>query len=211
MTFYRILFLLIAIASTAQGATQGEQTHQLLFKSGSIIWIAEDIGGAYELSVLHQIVISDSGAVGGESLRSNHADWSFVDKLKEHFQIEPVIELTSQDHTQWGNPRLDWTVRPPTGNASLEQAFVAHVHDGGDNAKTFYATHAGEGRHSPIVESMNTRPLLFSDRGLFFNYTINTAWYFPRSRLLLVFTHQPTRAVGLDTMHGFVLMEVLSE
>lgn len=206
-TIRLFVVLLLLCCFTAKASTNGEQTYRLLFKSGDVIWIGQDIGGEYELSMLHQVTVTDKGAADGQSMLRAYGNWTFAADLKNVFRTDLVMALKPLDDHAWGHSDLDWTVRAPATDASLTEQFFAHVHDGGSNAQTFYAAQKSPTKHPPAV-SVKAAPLLFSDHGLFFNYTIDAAWYFPRSRLLLVFTHQPTKAVGLDTMHGFIVMQL---
>ena len=48
---------------------------------------------------------------------------------------------------------------------------------------------------------------LLYPEGLYVDYQISKAYYFPGSGYILVFTHQPLIASGNDTMHGFLLFK----
>jgi hypothetical protein len=100
------------------------------------------------------------------------------------------------------------TVSTPSEETTLNEAFHRHVADGGSDARSFYAAPDAPKRHCPTVKGAAAKPMFFSERGLFFNYTIDSAYFFPRSGFLLVFINQPVKAVGLDTMHGFEVMKI---
>ena len=196
------------LSSTAAAATMGEQSFHLLFKAGDVVWIGEDIGGEYELSVLHQVAITKDGILAGQSELRAFRHWSPIRDLKPHFRIASVLELKPDADKRWTHPDLSWTIQPPAEKPSLAEAFDRHVRDGGSHAGTFYAQQNAPPEHPPVIIGADAEPLYYSGRGLFFNYTLEAAWFFPRSGLLLVFTRQPIVAVGLDTMHGFVVMRL---
>jgi len=60
---------------------------------------------------------------------------------------------------------------------------------------------------SPEFEGIKSELVYFYPEGLYINYEISKAYYFPNSGYLLVFTHQSMLASGNDTMHGFLLFK----
>ncbi len=206
-----IIICLAAWPVTALAASGGEQTFQFLFKTGDVLWIAEDIGGQYELSALHQVAVSGDGVAAGQSELKTYRHWQPIVELESHFRTRPVVKLEPMEGGLWGQSELKWTIGPPDEDPALTAAFNQHVYDGGSNAETFYAEDNAPPKHPPAVAGAEAEPLYFSDRGLYFNYTIDSAYFFPRSGLLLVFTRQPITAVGLDTMHGFIVMQINSD
>ncbi|OQA00291.1 MAG: hypothetical protein BWY71_00770 [Planctomycetes bacterium ADurb.Bin412] len=60
----------------------------------------------------------------------------------------------------------------------------------------------------PGFDGLSARLVYFYPAGLYVNYEIDRVYYFPKSRYLLIFTRQPQKAVGLDTMHGFLLFRL---
>ncbi len=214
MIMARTLFLigsLLLCPMTVQAASGGEQTFQFLFKTGDVLWIAEDIGGQYELSALHQVAVSGDGVAAGQSELKTYRHWQPIVELESHFRTRPVVKLEPMEGGLWGQSELQWTIGPPDEDPALTAAFNQHVYDGGSNAETFYAEDNAPAKHLPTVAGAKAEPLYFSGRGLYFNYTIDSAYFFPRSGLLLVFTHQSITAVGLDTMHGFIVMQINSD
>lgn len=200
--------VVLMLSAIGAASTLGEQTFGFLFKAGDVLWIGEDVGGAYEMSVLHQVVVGDEDTVGGRSTLRTFGDWSAVQSLRPLLEVEPALSLTEREGGLWGHDDLDWTVNAPDRNPALAEAFDRHVQDAGSDARSFYAARSTPDRLAPDVVGAGAAPLYFSDRGLFFNYRIASAYFFARSGVLLVFTHQPLKAVGLDTQHGFVLMRI---
>lgn len=203
--------VMLTLSMAASGATNGEQTFRLLFKAGDAVWIAEDIGGEYEQSVLHQVVTSGEAVADGQTTLKTYGDWAAIESLQAHFRTETGVALQPRPDGGLARPGLTWTLRPPAEDAALTDAFHKHVAAGGSDARSFYGADAPPARHPPVIEGAKAEPLWFSGRGLFCNYTISAAYYFPRSGLLLVFTRQAEHAVGLDTMHGFVLLKIQSK
>ncbi len=200
--------MMLSASVSVLAATNGVQTFDFLFKSGDVLWIGEDIGGEYELSVLHQVVVRDDGVAAGQSELKTFRQWAPIAALDTSVRTEAVIRLESLSDGRWGHSDLTWTLRPPDEDKTLTELFIAHVQAGGSNAESFYAAEQAPAKQPPLFRGADAEPLYFSDRGLFFNYTIDSAYVFVRSGLVLVFTHQPTKAVGLDTMHGFIVMRL---
>lgn len=200
---------MVLLASTAAiASTNGTQSFRFLFKGGDVLWIGEDIGGEYEQSILHQIVLSGDSVTDGQSTLKTFGQWTPIESLKSRLRTEVAVPLQKQSNGSFGHNDFKWTVQPPAENQALIDAFHKHVEDGGSNASSFYAQKDTPARQAVALTGAVAEPIFFSDRGLFFNYTIDSAFFFPRSGLLLVFTHQSVPAVGLDTMHGFMMMKI---
>ena len=167
-TIRLFVVLLLLCCFTAKASTNGEQTYRLLFKSGDVIWIGQDIGGEYELSMLHQVTVTDKGAADGQSMLRAYGNWTFAADLKNVFRTDLVMALKPLDDHAWGHSDLDWTVRAPATDASLTEQFFAHVHDGGSNAQTFYAAQKSPTKHPPAVSVKAALLLSPLDHGLFF-------------------------------------------
>ena len=59
----------------------------------------------------------------------------------------------------------------------------------------------------PKIEGIKTELLFSYETGLYINYEISEVHYFPNS-YILIFTNQPSKAVGFDTMHGFLIFRI---
>lgn len=202
------IWLTAVCSAMSAAATMGEQTFRFLFKAGTVVWIGEDIGGEYEQSVLYQATMTSDGLSVGASELAAFGAWEAIESLAGCFRTEAAVALQAQADGAWGHETVSWRLRAPDADAALMEAFMSHIHGGGRNGRSFYAASKQPVRHSPVVVGAAAERPVFSERGLFFNYRIAAAYYFPKSHLLLVFTHQPQKAVGLDTMHGFVLMRL---
>ena len=211
MKFVNILIMCLwamFMSVTVSASTNGEQSFRFLFKAENVLWIGEDIGGEYEQSILHQIVLSEDSVTDGHSTLKTFGQWTPIESLKSQLRTEVSVPLQKQSNGSFGHNDLKWTVQPPAEDKASIDAFRKHVEVGGSNAHSFYALNDSPARHAAVITGAAAEPLFFSDRGLFFNYTIDSAYFFPRSGLLLVFTHQSEPAVGLDTMHGFMMMKI---
>lgn len=214
MKFVNILIIwlwAVFMSATVSASTNGTQSFRFLFKAGDVLWIGEDIGGEYEQSTLHQIVLSGDSVTDGQSTLKTFGQWTPIGSLTSYLRTEVAVPLKKQPDGSLGHKDFKWTVRPPAEDKALIDAFHKHVEDGGSNAHSFYVLKDSPARHAAVVTGVAAEPLFFSDRGLFLNYTIDSAYFFPRSGLLLVFTHQAEPAVGLDTMHGFMMMKIPAE
>ncbi len=61
----------------------------------------------------------------------------------------------------------------------------------------------------PPVDGVRINLVYHYPTGLYINYEINKVYYSPNFGYLLIFTRQPKLAVGLDTMHGFVILKII--
>ena len=54
--------------------------------------------------------------------------------------------------------------------------------------------------------------LIYYDKcGVYKNYAIKSAYYYEQSWYLIIFTHNPEKAAGLDTMHGVLIYRLKTE
>ena len=106
----------------------------------------------------------------------------------------------------WENESLK--ISPPDYDSVLAEEFNEHIHHGGYNAYSWFKLKGNNGIILPKIERRNTKLLLFSYKpGLYINYQISEVHYF-LDRYILIFTKQPLKADGLDTMDGFLIFKI---
>jgi hypothetical protein len=186
--------------------TNCHQTFHFFFLSeGSpTFWIGEDVSGECNHSRLLQISIYDSAVSFSESELKEYDNWGNIPELHSLFNNykEEPLELKGN---VWENE--DLRISPPAYDSLLSKEFNEHILQGGSNAITWFKLKGNKGIELPDIEGIKTELLFSYKTGLYINYEISEVHYFPK-RYVVVFTHQPGKAVGLDTMHGFLIFKI---
>ena len=63
----------------------------------------------------------------------------------------------------------------------------------------------------PIFNKGHAELIYYYKDGLYKNYSLKNVYYFPESDLVIILTHQPKTAVGLDRMDGLLVFKLSSE
>ncbi len=105
----------------------------------------------------------------------------------------------------WENK--DIKILPPAFDSLLYKEFNEHIVKGGSNAISWFNLKGNKGIKLPNIERIKTKLLFSFKTGLYINYEISEVHYFPK-KYIIVFTHQPQIAVGLDTMDGFLIFKI---
>ena len=186
--------------------TNCHQTFHFFFLSqGSpTFWIGEDLSGECNFSRLIHISVNDSAAYQSESRLKSYQDWGDVPDLKDLFETYKEQPLELKDKI-WQNEEIK--VHRPAYDPFLAEEFNEHIANGGSNAVTWLKLKGSAGIKLPTIEGINTEYVFSYQSGLYINYEIAEVHYFP-GRYILIFTHQPQKAVGSDTMHGFLIFKI---
>lgn len=183
------------------------QTFHFFFLSqwSPTFWIGEDLSGECESSrLLHISINDDSSVLVSESVLKEYNNWGNIPELISLFRIyeEQAVELNGN---VWKNE--EFIIKPPDYDSSLAEEFTEHIRQGGSNARSWIKFKGNDGIEPPKIEGIKTELLFSYEIGLYINYEISEVHYFPKS-FILIFTHQPKKAVGLDTMHGFFIFKI---
>lgn len=195
-------------AAPARASTNCSQTFTFLARtkgSNPVFWIAEDLDGQCSRSRLLQVAVAGSKASLFSADLKRQKDWSWLKERVNRFMTEEALELTGRNGV-WKSSRAGWSVSPPAADANLAAEFQEHIRRGGSNARTWNKARKTGGAIMPVVNRIKVAPVYYYSDGLYFNYEISRACYFPKSGYILIFTRQKIHAVGLDTMHGFILL-----
>lgn len=178
-------------------STYCEQTFKLFFltKGYKTFWIGENLSGECQTSTLLNISILDSTATLTKTSMKNYNSWNEILILSDAFDTyeAPIANNLS--------------VSEPLFDSSLAKSFSSYLLEGGNNAIKWNAINGENGIVLPIVENFEFDLLFYYDAGLYINYKISDVQYFPDADLVIVFTEQPVRAIGMDTMHGFLIFK----
>jgi len=186
--------------------TNCHQTLHFFFLSKVIpaFWIGEDLSGECNYSRLLIISIYDSAVFISQSTLKEYNNWGNIPELNSLFRNceEEILEL---NNNVWENN--DLKISPPEYDSLLAEEFNEHIRKGGNNAYTWYKIKGEDGIIFPTIEGIKTEYLFSYKTGLYINYEISEVHYFPNAYILL-FTRQSIKAVGLDTMHGFLIFKI---
>ncbi len=203
-----VLMTGVVLAGRAAGATNCEQRFALIGRTKGAcptFWIAEDLSGECHQSHLLQVVLAGGRAMLVRSELELQKDWDWLRRDMGRFRTEAPIKLVRVGDT-WRTKGVTWYVRGPEEKPSLGRAFDEHIRSGGSGAASWNGKRGAEGVVPPRVDGFDAELVYYYGRGLYVNYDIAQVFYFPETGYLLVFTEQKKRAVGLDTMHGFMLL-----
>jgi len=168
-------------------------------------WIGEDVGGECYWSHLIQIAISDGKAFSRDISVTPYPDWDSFRNGLRHFQRELPEELVEESGV-WHCSTASFTVKPPPPDSVLLSLLRKAVHKG--NERWWNQNHGLEGILQPIFEGIKIELIHYYEAGLYVGYQLSKVYYFSDSKYILIFTHQPMLASGLDTMHGFLLFKI---
>jgi hypothetical protein len=176
-------------------STYCEQTFKLFFltKGHKTFWIGENLSGECQTSTLLNISIFDSNSTLTKTSMKNYNSWNEILIMSDAFE---TYEAPIANNLGVSEPLFDST---------LAKSFSFYLLEGGDNAIKWNAINGENGIVLPIVENFEFNLLFYYDAGLYINYIISDVQYFPDADLAIVFTEQPVRAIGMDTMHGFLI------
>jgi len=179
--------------------TYCEQTFHFFFlsKGSPTFWIGEDLSGECEISYLHNISIRDSKVSVSKSELKEYNKWDEIKNISSFFRKYEELDDNNL------------VITPPQFDPGLRDAFNKHVVEGGSNGYTWNKKHGLDGIVLPNIENLKTELLFYYHFGLYINYNMASVHYFPEARLILIFTEQPLRAVGMDTMHGFFIFKFM--
>jgi len=186
--------------------TNCHQTFHFFFLSeGSpTFWIGEDLSGECDYSRLLNVSVNDSSVSVLHSELKDDNNWRNISELSSLFRTYEEQSLEIKDNI-WQNK--DLKIYTPIYDSLLAEEFTEHIRKGGSNANSWIKIKGQDGIILPEIEGIKTELIFSYKTGLYINYEISEVHYFPNS-YILIFTNQPRKAVGLDTMHGFFIFKI---
>lgn len=142
------------------------------------------------------------------------------------YKVEYKIEYMQRDDSAWVPPSFETDVMEPyrvlkdsggvyyLGSSMAmrlpehDSLFDAYWISLGGNYRMPYSSldqWCGDIVDEPVFLNVTVDLVYRSTRGLYKNYTIDKAVYFPESKCLVVIINQPRSVVGWDTLHGFLV------
>ena len=183
------------------------QTFHFFFLSRGeypVFWIGEDVSGDCDYSQLLNIAIKDSTISFVKSGLLEYNNWGCIPELKSLFNKYDEEIFTKKNNT-WQLKGIK--ISPPKYDSILTEEFYEHIRKGGSDASSWIKEKGNKGIILPGIEGIKTELLFYYKIGLYINYDISEAYYLAQN-YILVFTHQPIKAVGMDTMHGFLIFRI---
>lgn len=209
------LFCALAIGATGSPvfATTGcEQKYRLFALSEQpepVLWIGEDVGGECSYSRLLLVTLGKSGVTVTAINVDRYGDWAWAQGAVKHLRVDVPVQLTREKSALTIAPSA-CLVKAPAHSSKLAAAFLDHVAKGGYNGESWNREHGAKGIVLPVLQGF-TGELVYDDPGGFYvNYRLGSAYYFPRTGYLLVFTKQDQKAEGDDGMNGFMIFKNVS-
>lgn len=186
-------------AFTFLGMTQG---------TNPTFWITEELSAECDVTYLVQVAIHNSNATLISTEMELDGNCSRLKELMKCFVTETPVELINKNDI-WKPGDESWFIKAPTFNQNHIIEFKKHISEGGNNGRSWNDERKLKGVLVPEINSVDARMIYFYPSGLYINYDISKAYYFPKSGYILIFTSQKKLAVGLDTMHGFILLRMI--
>lgn len=206
---FQVLFLLVVVFlglnPFCRAATLGKQEFGLIGKAGNCIFISEDIGGEYQQSRFLTLIIGENGFSLGELELEKYKQWGWLENWKENLRLEDFSRIRkTESGFQIGENQH---IKAPAGDDKLLGEFKEHIRKGGSNGESWNKKMGEAGIIPPVCEGLDVKDAYYYPSGLYINYEIVKAFRFERSGIVLLFTENPEKAVGLDTMHGFIVLK----
>lgn len=165
------------------------------------IWILEDVGGECGYTDLQEVILDSTGGH-----RVEHTSSSDSTAMRTFLKTVLVpVEFTKFARDEKGifsNGKI--TVAAPPGDTAIENEFYRL----GSSAWEWNTRKGSKGMVLP--KCTGTQPTLTyaAPRGFYSGYVITDVWYVEEDKLLIVFTQQSTRGLGMDTMHGYFVLQI---
>ncbi len=167
-------------------------------------WITEDVDGECQWSHLIQLSIADKKVYSNDSDLLEFGEWGWLTECIKHLSLEIPQEF-SESSGVWSCSTASFRIISPQPDSGLLYSFLAASREGYE--QKWIEDHDLGGISIPIFEGVKGELIYHYKRGLYIGYQFSKVYYFPPEYLLII-THQPMMANGLDTMHGFLLFKV---
>ena len=184
------------------------QEYKFFFKNKheDVFWIGENRYGECGESNLIQIFLDDKTKKNSVKLTElkDFDNWVWLNKAKESVKIEDVI-IQKGENGQILLPAMELSILPPHENPKLQALKDSDY--GNDCAKYWNNSLEKAGIDLPIMIGLNASLVYYYSDGLYFNYTISSAYIFPTSKYLVLFTNSKNTCSGENSMHGFMIFK----
>lgn len=211
MRFYRCfavcLLLVLFSASAALASSMCDQTFTIHGKTKgetSLLFWDEYRGGQCGEWYGCALVLG----IPGTPLMTLTADrQTWVASLLDDLPTEEMERVEASDGVYRINDSV-W-VEPPPEDTIFVRKFSGLVSGGSyGDARAWHRMCSSNCEDYPIVHGCVSDVVYAYEGGVYKNYTFKEVLYYPESGYLVVTTDQPLTAVGLDTMHGLLVLKL---
>lgn len=213
ISYYTICFIFLIVWSThlSEATTNCDQSFTFLLATADHnpdFWVIEDVGGECSYTHLIQILVEDTVVTCVSISRIGYGNWKWLQENAKYIVSVPVKELVNENGV-WSIPGLSWFIEAPPMDSTLLKLFQKEYYAGRERSwNELYGT---KGICVPSTEGIDFNLIYYFPEGLYVDYTISKAYYFPYSGYILVFTNQSRMASGADTLHGFLLLKTVKD
>jgi hypothetical protein len=204
-----VLTIFLLVLACTQAATFCEQELFFLVKPAGptdCYWIGESVGGECGFDQIVGVFVRSDGAEASVISLKRETDWRDVRAFVSGIEAEQFLTLQNDEGVfSHADPAI--VVSAPASNPELLDAF-SQLESSGGSCEDWNNSRGADGLVQPGFEGCTPTLVYYYPKGLYIDYRIAAVHYFAASRSMLIITEQPRRAVGLDTMHGFMIFRV---
>ena len=210
---YCAMIVCVSVCGVVKATSSWEQTLKLLGVSdmpgegACVFWVAEDLSGECQESRLIQLVVQKDQAGLIKSPLKTFQDWGSLGEAVALLAGPKTVLLEKQDLT-WQDKDARIKLSMPDPNQALHEQYLEAAGAWSSSAREWNKLMGIKGILCPPVEGMRLELLYAYTSGYYVNYRIKQVFYMPDRHLLFVQTEQKQLGVGLDTMHGFMVLRV---
>ena len=211
MRFYKCfaVYLLVALisASAALAASLCDQTFTIHGKTqgeNSLLFWEVFRGGECYHWYGYALVLGDSVT---PVMTFNPEDQTWVSRLLGDLSTEGAVNIESTEGVYRINDSV-W-IEPPPVDTTFVRKFSGLISGGSyGNAAEWHRMCSSNCNDYPIVHGCEADVVYAYEGGVYKSYSFKEVLYFAESRYVVVITDQPQTAVGLDTMHGLLVLKL---
>ena len=207
-TFVAILIAFTAISDELNAATLCDQDYKVLTKTPGakcILIYRVDIGGECQGGYTHFLFIAGDETQHCEQYEGYRSESWFL-KIFETFPTEVPDSAEIEDSVIHLTEIID--IVPPPFDSATADKFDGTPQDIGGDLKYWYEHCGQDCVDQPLFTEVPAKLIYYDKGGLYKNYKISQVLHYRESGYVVVSTHQPMKAVGLDSMHGLMIFHL---
>jgi len=201
------LLILVGLFSPVNSASLCDQTFTIHGKTkgeNSLLFWEVFRGGECYHWYGYALVLGDSVT---PVLTFNPEGQTWVARLLADLPTEEAVRIAPTE----GVYRIDdsISVQPPPEDTTFVSKFSGLISGGAyGNASEWHRMCSSNCNDYPVVHGCGADVVYSYKGGVYKSYSFKEVLYYPESRYVVVITDQPQTAVGLDTMHGLLVLKL---
>ncbi|MCK4858554.1 MAG: hypothetical protein KAT58_11340 [candidate division Zixibacteria bacterium] len=215
ITVTAVVLLWAQLAMTASLCDQAYHFLTLTKESDDIFWMLLQLGGECSSLTIMQVIVNDTAII---VFQDELEEGLYGDKMTEHLSLllkldNALNRLNSESfstHTDtaegWFIFKEGFSIAAPVTDPMKVDSFMSysiyHV------ARYWKASVGDWGMDLPQIKDCAAELLYANPEGLYIDYQIDRAYFFPKSKYLLIFTRQCLGWDRGDTAHGFLILRL---